>query len=146
MEYSIEEFDNKKTKVLKFIMYKKRTEHEIKNKFKNEIEENMLEDIISYLKEAKYINDNDYIDRAIKEFIALKALSIREIEYKLLSKGISKNNLENYFDTNKEKLEEYELDSAKKLYDKKSKTLEKEEIKCYLIKKGYKQQTISQII
>ena len=31
--YSIEEFDEAKTKVLKYILYKRRTESEIKNKF-----------------------------------------------------------------------------------------------------------------
>ena len=44
--YSIEEFDREKTKVLKYILYKKRTEQEIKNKFCQTIEENLLEDII----------------------------------------------------------------------------------------------------
>ena len=33
MEYTIEEFDKAKTKVMNYIMYKKRTEHEVKNKF-----------------------------------------------------------------------------------------------------------------
>ena len=30
--YSIEEFDKEKTKVMNYIMYKKRTEKEVKNK------------------------------------------------------------------------------------------------------------------
>ena len=34
--YTVEEFDKEKTKVFKYIMYKKRTEYEIRNKFKNE--------------------------------------------------------------------------------------------------------------
>ena len=36
--YSIEEFDKQKTKILKYIMYKKRTENEIRIKF-NTIDE-----------------------------------------------------------------------------------------------------------
>ena len=31
--YSIEEFDAQKTKVMKFIVFKKRTEQEVRNKF-----------------------------------------------------------------------------------------------------------------
>ena len=31
--YTIEEFDKEKTKVLKYIIYKKRSEQEIRNKF-----------------------------------------------------------------------------------------------------------------
>ena len=66
--YTIEEFDKEKTKVLKYIIYKKRTEQEIRKKFNNSIDENMLEDIIAYLKEAQYINDNEYIEKTIHNF------------------------------------------------------------------------------
>ena len=31
--YTVEEFDKEKTKVLKYILYKKRSEREIRNKF-----------------------------------------------------------------------------------------------------------------
>ena len=34
MVYSIEEFDKAKTKIMNYIMYKKRTEYEVKNKYK----------------------------------------------------------------------------------------------------------------
>ena len=55
--YSIEEFDQAKTKILKYIVYKKRTEQEVRQKFQKEFNEEMFEDIIEYLKEAKYIDD-----------------------------------------------------------------------------------------
>ena len=97
--YTLEEFDKSKTKVLKYVIYKKRTENEIKKKFEKEIEENMLEDIIEYLKEANYINDKEYIRKTINNFIALKNLSIKEIKYKLLLKGINKNDLEDYINS-----------------------------------------------
>ena len=84
--YTIEEFDKQKTRILKYIFYKKRTEQEVRKKFSGEIEENLLEDIIEYLKEAKYINDNDYIEKTVNNFIMLKNLSIREIQYKLMSR------------------------------------------------------------
>ena len=48
--YTPEDFDIEKTRVLKYILYKKRTEQEIRNKFAQSIEENLLEDIIEYLK------------------------------------------------------------------------------------------------
>ena len=59
--YSLEEFDEQKIKVMKYIVFKKRTEQEVRTKFANSIEENMLEDIIEYLKEAQYLNDKEYI-------------------------------------------------------------------------------------
>ena len=111
--YTVEEFDKEKTKVLRYILYKKRTENEVRTKFQNTVEENLLDDIIEYLKEAGYINDRDYIERTINNFISLKNLSIREIKYKLLAKGLSKTYIEDYIYENKDELEEYEIKSAK---------------------------------
>ena len=140
--YTIEEFDKEKTKVLKYVLYKKRTEQEIRKKFASTIDENMLEDIIEYLKEAKYIDDNEFIKKTINNFIALKNLSMKEIQYKLLSKGIEKSDIENYIYENKEELEQYEIKSAKNIIHKKSASMDEEEIKQYLIKKGYKKENI----
>ena len=83
MEYSIEEFDKAKTKVMNYIMYKKRTEYEVRNKFSKALEENLLNDIIEYVKEAGYLSDTEYIKRTILEFKALNNLSRKEIKYKL---------------------------------------------------------------
>ena len=142
--YTIEEFDKEKTRILKYILYKKRTEQEIRNKYAREVEENLLEDIIAYLKEAGYINDKEYIEKAIHNFISLKNLSIREIKYKLLAKGLNKNEVEDYISENQEELEQYEIKSAKNIYDKKLPNMEPEEIKQYLLKKGYLSENIEE--
>lgn len=144
--YTIEEFDREKTKVLKYILYKKRTEQEVRNKFSSTIDENMLEDIIEYLKEAKYINDKEFIEKTVNNFIALKNLSIKEIQYKLMAKGLSKNEIEDYISDNKEELEQYEIKSAENILYKKSISMEQEEIKQYLLKKGYKLENIKKAI
>ena len=141
--YTVEEFDKEKTKVLKYVLYKKRSENEIRKKFENQIEENLLEDIIAYLKEAKYIDDKEYIRKTINNFMALKNLSIREIEYKLYSKGIKKEDIEDYIYENKEELNQYEIKSASNIANKKVTSLELEEIKQYLMKKGYKKENIT---
>ena len=140
--YTVEEFDREKTKVLKYVLYKKRSENEIRRKFENEIEQNLLEDIIEYLKEAKYIDDKEYIRKTVNNFIALKNLSIREIEHKLYSKGIKKEDIEDYIYTNQEELNAYEIKSAKNITNKKKSGKEIEEIKQYLLKKGYKMENI----
>ena len=140
-----EQFDKLKTKVLKYILYKKRTENEIRTKFQNEIEENMFEDIIEYLKQAKYIDDNEYIKKVVSDFIILKNLSIKEIEYKLLSKGLSKDVIADYVYSNKEELEEYEIKSIQNILYKKSNLMEKEDIINYLRKKGYKYDNIKKV-
>ena len=144
--YNIEEYDRKKTKVLKYVLYKKRTIKEIQTKFKSQIEENMLEDIIEELKENGYISDEDYVERAVNEFIALKNLSIKEIKYKLMSKGIANNTIEDYISNNREELEEYEQKSADNIVLKKSVNMEEFEIKQYLSKKGYLEEHIRNAI
>lgn len=144
MNYSIEEFDKAKTKVMNYIMYKKRTEYEVKNKFSKTLEENLLNDIIEYVKEAGYLSDVQYIKRAVNEFMALNNLSRKEIKYKLFSKGVSNNLIEDYFSEHQEELYEYELNSAKKIILKKSQTMDKTEINNYLRKKGYTEEVIKQ--
>jgi len=137
----IEEFDLLKTKVLKYVLYKKRTEYEIRQKF-SENAGNMLENVIEYLKENNYINDENYIERAVNEYINLKNLSINELKYKLLSKGLDKHKVEDYIYNNWDRLIEYELQSAKTIFTKKARTLEKEQIIIFLKKKGYLRETI----
>ena len=143
--YDLEEFDKEKTKVLKYILYKKRTENEVRNKFSGTIDENILEDVIEYLKEAGYINDKEFIEKAISNFKTLKNLSIKELKYKLLSKGLKKEDIEDYIYENKEELEEYELKSASNIIHKKRRNMDMKEIEQYLLKKGYKVENISKI-
>ena len=142
----LEEFDKLKTKVLKYIMYKKRTEQEIKRKFSNLDNQEMLENVIKNLKEIGYINDINYIERAVAEFINLNNLSIKELKYKLISKGIKTNDMENYFDNHIEELEDYEINSAKNIILKKQHNMEEQQLIQYLLKKGYKMEAIKEAI
>lgn len=138
----IEEFDKLKTKVLKYVLYKKRTEQEVREKFA-ENTGNMLEDVIEYLKQEKYIDDKSYIEKSVNEYIALKNLSIKELTYKLYTKGLNKNLVDDFMYENKEKLLDYEIKSATNIVNKKSSLMEEEELKQYMIKKGYMQETIN---
>lgn len=138
-----EKFDKLKNKILKYVLYKKRTEQEIRQKFSDE-DENMLEDAIEYLKEAGYISDKDYIERAIREFMNLKSLSLKELSYKIIVKGADKNLLDEYICQNKETMLEYEISSAKNIILKKRKSnVEDADIKNYLYQKGYMSETVN---
>lgn len=139
-----EEFDALKTKILKYIVYKKRTEREIRKKF-NTVDENMLEEAIEYLKEAGYIDDNNYIDRAVQEFMNINTLSMQEIRYKLMSKGIDNSLIENYFSLHIDELEEYEATCAQKIYNKKIANKERIQVIDFLRKKGYKDNSIKSL-
>lgn len=67
----LEKVDKLKTKILKYIFYKKRTEKEILEKFKNE-DSDILDETIETLKELGYINDEKYVERFMHEAIALE--------------------------------------------------------------------------
>ena len=141
----LEEYDKNKTKVLKYVVYKKRSENEIRRKFQNDIDSNMLEDIIEELKENNYISDTKYIERAVNEFMALKNLSLKQIKYKLQSKGISNDLIEDYFSANREDLNEYEIKSAGNIISKKYDE-PAEEIIQNLLKKGFEYDNVKEAL
>lgn len=144
--YTIEEYDIQKTKVLKYVLYKKRTIREIKTKFKSIIDEDMLEDIIEELEQNAYIGDEQYIKKAVNEYMAIKNLSIKELKYKLSSKGISLSLIEDYISKNIEELEDYEKKCAENIAIKKSVNMDETDIRIYLMKKGYKEENIRDAI
>ena len=137
-----EKIEKLRNKILKYILYKKRSEQEIRQKFSEE-DENMVEDAIEYLKELNYINDNNYVERAINEYMALKNMSIKELSYKICQKGISKSLVDDYICQNKESMLEYEISSAKAIILKKQNSLEEKEIRNFLLKKGFMSESIS---
>ena len=137
----LEEFDNLKTKVLKYVLYKKRTENEVRQKFA-ENTGNLLDNVIEYLKQENYINDFSYIEKSVGEIKRLKNLSIKEVKYKLLVKGLSSKLVDDYIYENKEEMLEYEINSAKNVFLKKANTMKQEDIQNYLRKKGYMEETI----
>ena len=143
--YTVEEFDENKTKVMSYVLYKKRTEYEVRKKFCSTIEENMLDDIIEYIKEAGYINDAEYVKKLFNEYMNLKSMSIREIKNKIYAKGVYVDYIEDYISENREMLDEYELNSARKLYEKKIKLSEPKKVRVYLLNKGFTQDVLDKI-
>ena len=143
--YTIEEFDEKKTKVMSYILYKKRTEYEVRKKFISSIDEEMLDDIIEYVKEAGYINDSEYVKKLFNEYMNLKSMSIREIKNKVYSKGVYVDEIEDYIRENREALEEYELQSIKKIIDKKKNCMEPQRLMAYLLNRGFDPDIIGKI-
>ena len=137
------EFDNLKTKVLKYIVYKKRTEKEVRQKFSSSsINQNLLDDVIESLKENGYINDESYIQRAMNEFLAINTLSLKEIRNKLYAKGLERDIIDTYFVNHEEQLDEYEITCAKKIAVKKQTQMEQSDIENFLYRKGYTKESI----
>ncbi len=140
-----EKYDDFKTKVLKFVLYKKRTEEEVKRRFENEIELEIFEKIIQELKFNNYINDKKYIERVVNDFISLNKLSIKEIKYKLYTKGIKNDLIDTYISENYDKLYLFEINSAKKLVQKRKEDTN-EKIQSFLDKKGYNIDIIKKVL
>lgn len=140
-----EEFDKLKTKVLRYILYRKRTEQEVRKKFEKEIESDVLNTIIDDLKQNSYIDDEEYIKCAVREQMNLNTLSIKEIKYKLYTKGLKNSIIESYIERNMDELQKYEEDSAKKIFEKQIKNKEIESAKIFLLRKGYKKETIEKV-
>mgnify|MGYP000862809152 CR=1 FL=1 len=137
----IKQKDKIKTRLLKFIIFKKRTENEVFNKFKDEYDNEILSEVIQQLKELKYIDDQEYIEKYVLDTLKLKTLSIKELKFKLQTKEIARNLIDKYFEKHYNELYQYEIQSAKKIFVKKS-NKELQDIKNYLFRKGYLSETI----
>ena len=83
------------------------------------------------------MDDYEFIEKQVKEYMNLKTMSIKEIKYKLLAKGLDKKLIEKYIDNNYDELSEYEEKCAQKIRAKKA-DLQEDEIRQYLYRKGYK--------
>ena len=64
----------------------------------------------------------------------------------MLSKGLNKEDIEDYMSENREELENFEIKSAENIIYKKESSKETEEIIQYLLKKGYKMDNIKKAI
>lgn len=140
----LEKVDKLKTKMLKYIFYKKRTEKEVREKFKNE-DSDLLDETIDNLIELGYINDVNYVEKYFHEVIALKNLSIFEIKYKLMGKGVPESIIDDYISNNQDMLADYERLAANNLVRKRKDTSTKEETMAYLNKKGYSYELIKSL-
>lgn len=131
-------------KLMKYVVFKKRTVSEVRQKCKMlKYEEETINEIIEYLKENDYLNDENYVERYIQNVMRLKNCSINEIKIDLLRRGIEDELIEKYIS---EELEEFETNSAQILAEKKVKTMEIEKVKKYLLNKGFSYSNVAKAI
>lgn len=134
-------------KLMRYVIFKKRTEKEVRQKcLKLEYTEDYIEEIIEYLKENEYINDQKYVEKYIQNIMRLKSSSRFEIKMDLIRRGVPEEFIEKYMTQNDEILEAFEMESASKLAKKRQSNTEKEKIKKYLMTKGYVYSSISNAI
>jgi len=133
-------------KLMRYVLYKKRTVNEVRNKCKLlKYEENYIEDAIAYLEEAGYINDKIYVEKYISTIQKLKHMSINEIRMDLMRRGIDDNLIDTAIYN--EEIQEFEFASAEYLVQKKMKAGEEiEKVKKFLLNKGYSYSNVSKAI
>lgn len=133
-------------KIMRYVLFKKRTVDEVRKKCATlKYEEDYIEEIIDYLKEAKYIDDEVYVTKYVNDIKKLKHVSIAQMRNDLLRRGVDVNIIENILSD--EEIYEYELESANYLAIKKLKSGEEiEKIKRFLLNKGYSYSNVSKAI
>jgi len=142
------EFIEAKTNAVKYIMYKPRTQYEVKNKLlKLEYDEELIEEVINELLLLEYLNDNLYAEKFIRNSQSIKPMSKNMIKYKLREKGIADDIIQNAL--RETDIDEIEL--AKNLFLKqtKGKTLDEKElnkVKGFLARKGFSLAIINKVV
>lgn len=129
-------FEQAKEKAVKYLVLTLRTENEVRNKLKKlNVEEDIIEQVIEYLKGINYINDSNYIEAYIRQCIKIPKYSKYEIKMKLLQKGIDKSFLEEKLE--KYDMQEYERKIIEKLKESKLKDMDQIKQKAYLYRRGF---------
>ena len=129
-------FEQAKEKAVKYLVLTLRTENEVRNKLKKlNVEEDIIEQVIEYLKGINYINDSNYIEAYIRQCIKIPKYSKYEIKMKLLQKGINKNLLEEKLEEHD--MQEYEKKIVEKLKESKLKDMDEIKQKAYLYRRGF---------
>ncbi len=130
-------FEIAKEKAIKYIGISKKTEYEVVTKLKNiGVSEDIIQNVICYLKDLEYINDSDYVDAYIRQCMRLQKYSIFEISQKLIHKGIDKELIDEKLSILHE--ENYEKDVVERLLEFKLKDMEDMKIRQYLYRRGFK--------
>ena len=134
-------------KVMKYVIFKKRTEKEVRQKCeKFDYTSEYIDEIIEYLAQNEYINDKKYVEKYIQNVMRLKNASIFEMKMDLLRRGVLEEYIDEYINNNSDELDEFEKQSAIKLMNKKINGTEIEKVKRYLISKGYSYVNVSNAI
>ena len=132
-------------KLMKYVLFKRRTTKEVKDKCKLlGFTEEYINEIIAYLEENGYLDDEKYVMKYILNIIKLKKKSIQEIRFDLMRRGIEERIIEKYIT---EDLRKFEIKSAMELAKKKYKDCKDIlKVKKYLGMKGYSRDVINKAI
>lgn len=132
-------------KLMKYVLFQKRTTQEVRQKCKAlGFSEDYTEEIIEYLTENCYLDDEKYVMKYILNVVKLKKRSVQQIKFDLLRRGINEDIIQKYIS---EELIQFEIQCAIALAEKKYKECSDIlKTKKFLMGKGYSKQAISRAI
>ncbi len=138
---------------LRFLSFRSRSEKEVRdNLLKKDASYEIIEQIISWLLDHKFIDDEEFARRFIEQRIKLRPRGMRVIKMELKQKGISQEVIEEITAKN-EGEDDNELAMARRIVEKKImkyKGLEKKDIYqklgAHLASKGFNWDTIKESI
>ena len=141
-------FDRYYNLSLKYLSYRPRSEKEIsdylheKQRRKKELTDELISEIIKKLKSYKFIDDKNFAKLWVEQRIKYKNKPIRVIRFELKQKGINEELINEVLP--KEEVRETDLESAKKLAEKRKdfyRSLDEkkrnEKVMSYLLRKGF---------
>ncbi len=133
-------------KIMNYVLYQMRTEAEVRKKCKLlKYEDDYVDEVIDYIKEAGYIDDIKYAKKYVENAFRLKHQSANELKISLLKKGIDEQIADEYTDT--PDVYDFEYESCKYVASKKyASTNDILKVKKFLLTKGYKYDIINDII
>lgn len=148
MEFESGEFENNKTDFLKaksiairYISYKMRTKFEIRQKLNGSFNDEVIEQVVGYLEEIGYLDDELYAEKFILEKDRLRNISNKMIYYQMEKLGIERSVIE-------KKLYESNYDEFSHAVNCTRKYSGKDvvRLKRYLYSKGFSTDTIEKIV
>ena len=133
-------------KIMTYVLYKMRTVAETRRKCHMlKYEDDYIDEVIDYLVEAGYLNDDNYTKKYIENVLRLKNDSANGIKIDLMQKGVSEDIIEKYLYS--DEVKEFEENSCMILAEKKYKsTLDILKVKKFLINKGFTYDAVAKAI
>ncbi len=130
------EFEEAKEKAVRYLVLALRTQKEVENKLRKlKVDEDIIFQVVEYLKSIGYIDDSKYVDAYLRQCISIPKYSVYEINMKLLQKGIDKELLQRKLSKFSSKT--YEKKLVEKLLNGKLKNMEPLKQKAYLYRRGF---------
>lgn len=139
-----------KTSALKYISIKARTEFELRQKMKTlQHEYEIIDKIVEDFKEKKYLDDQEYAEMYVRDFVNFKKDGIFKLKRNLLQKGVNSEIMD--FIIEKYVSLEDQFEKALKLGKRKfdflgNKENKREKIYRFLVQKGFEGTVISKVL